>query len=544
MASRHILYLTNENVVSLVARGGRIAGRKVFPVSGAGQADFEAHVKALRHVPTHLITDLAEEDFRADTIPHLGRRDQEAVLARKLSQIFRNTTYRHAIAQGREAEGRRDDRVIYTAITNAEVLRPWLEVIERLEVPFEGIHSSAVFSGRLLEQLHLQFPHTLLVTFTPGDALRQTYFRNREIKFSRLTPVDLQEGESLGGLVSSEVGRTWQYLDSLRNFQSTDRLEVCVLVHPKDRPAVEPVLRDYDQIEYRLLDMEQVAGKLGLKPPPLASSAEEVLAHLFAQKPGANDFAPPELRRFAVIRNARNAIGTVAGVFLAAGLAYAGWNLSGALANREVDLQTARRIQAAQREYDEVTRSTPAMGVGGQTMRDTVAFFSSSLRQNITVTTFLVPISTVLDKYPAIRLTQVAWEAADDDKVLPALTPILPKVSPPLKALTRGSEASPASTPRALGAVPETPFSSGRHSVAVLEATVNVEGVDYRSALALVEGFVADIGKLPGYRADILDSPLDITPRSAIKGQSSDQPHGQSQARFSVKVSRATEPRT
>jgi len=541
MASRHILYLTNENVVSLVARGGRIAERKVFPVSGAGQADFEAHVKALRDVPTHLVTDLAEEDFRADTIPHLGRRDQEAVLARKLSQIFRNTTYRHAIAQGREAEGRRDDRVIFTAITNAEVLRPWLEVIERLEVPFEGIHSSAVFSGRLLEQLHLQFPHTLLVTFTPGDALRQTYFRNREIKFSRLTPVDLEEGESLGGLVSAEVGRTWQYLDSLRNFQPTDRLEVCVLVHPKDRPSVEPALRDYDQIEYRLLDMDQVAGKLGLKPPPLASSAEEVLTHLFAQKPGENDFAPPELRRFAVIRNVRNAIGAVASVILAAGLAYAGWNLSGVLANREMDLQTARLVQAAQREYDEVSRSTPAMGVGGQTMRDTVAFFASSLRQQTTVTTFLVPISTVLDKYPAIRLTQVAWEAADDDKVLPALVPTSPRVAPPLKALPKGTDgAGPARPP---AGPPEAPFPSGRHSVAVLEAMVNIEGVDYRSALAVVEGFVADIGKLPGYRADILDSPLDITPRSAIQGRTTDQPVGFSQARFSVKVSRAAEPR-
>jgi hypothetical protein len=80
--------------------------------------------------------------------------------------------------------------------------------------------------------------------------------------------------------------------------------------------------------------------------------------------------------------------------------------------------------------------------------------------------------------------------------------------------------------------------------VAVLEATVNVEGVDYRSALSIVEGFVADIGKLPGYRADILDSPLDITPRSAIRGRSGDQPQGVSQARFSVKVSRATEQRS
>jgi hypothetical protein len=541
MASRHIIYLTNENVVSLVARGGRIAGRKVFPVSGAGQGEFEAHMAGLRQVPVHIVTDLAEEDFRVDTVPHLGSRDQAAVLSRKLSQIFRNTSYRHAIAQGRETEGRRDDRVVYTAITNGEVLRPWVEVLERLEVPVEGIHSSAVFSGRLLAQLRLEFPSTLLVTFTPGDALRQTYFRSGEIKFSRLTPVDLEEGETLGGLVAAEVSRTWQYLDSLRYFQTNDRLEVCVLVHPKDRPAVEPALRDYDQIAYRLLDMEQVAGKLGLKPPPLSSSAEEILAHLFFQKPGENHFAPPELRKFAVLRHARNAIGIVAGAILAAGVAYGGWNLAGAMQGRQVDLQTERRILAAQRELEEVLRSMPAQGVGGQTMRDTVAFFSSSLREYPTVATFLLPLSGVLDRFPAIRLTQVVWQAADDDKTMPVLVPTVPRVSPPLKALAKTAEAAGAAQ-RGPAEAQDTQFPTGRQSVAILEALVTVEGLDYRSALAHVEGLMAAIRAIPGYRAEIVDSPLDITPRSGVQGKSGEFPPPSSQARFSVKVSRATEP--
>lgn len=539
MASRHILYLTNEILVSLVSRGGRIAGRKVFPVSGAGQGELEAHMQGLRNVPVHIVTDLAEEDFRVDTVPHLGSRDQAAVLSRKLSQIFRNTNYRHAIAQGREAEGRRDDRVVYTAITNGEVLRPWVEVLERLEVPVEGIHSSAVFSGRLLAQLGLEFPSTLLVTFTPGDALRQTYFRSGEIKFSRLTPVDLEEGETLGGLVAAEVSRTWQYLDSLRYFQTSDRLEVCVLVHPKDRAAVEPALRDYDQIAYRLLDMEQVAGKLGLKPPPLSSSAEEILAHLFFQKPGENHFAPPELRKFAVLRHARNAIGVVAGAILAAGLAYGGWNFAGAMQDRQVDLQTERRILAAQRELEEVLKTMPAQGVGGQTMRDTVAFFSSSLREYPTVSAFLFPLSGVLDRFPAIRLTQVVWQAADDSKAMPTLVPTVPRVAPSLKALGKAVETGGAA-PRGPGDAQDTPFPSGRHSVAILEAMVTVEGIDYRSAIAAVDGFLAAIRAIPGYHAEMVDSPLDITPRSGVQGKSGEFPPPPSQARFSVKVSRAT----
>jgi hypothetical protein len=539
---RHILYLTNESLVSLAASGGRIAARKVFPVSDAGLAEFEEHARHMKGAPTHLITDLAEEDFRVDTIPHLGARDREAVLARKLSQIFRNTTYRHAIAQGREAEGRRDDRVVYTAITNGELVRPWIEVLERLEVPIEGIHSSAVFSGRLLADLKLAFPHALLVTFTPGDALRQTYFRNREIKFSRLTPVDLEEGETLGSMLASEVGRTWQYLDSLRYFQSADHLEVCVLVHPKDRPAVEPALRDYDQVHYRLLDTEQVSAKLGLKPPPLSSSAEEVLAHLFLKRPGENHFAPPELRKFAVLRSARVGIGSAAAAVLAGGLAYGGWNLSLALKGHELDLQTTRKIQAAQREYDEVMRSMPAFGTGGQTMRDAVAFYSGNLRDYPSVETFLQPLSVVLERYPSVRLTQVAWEATDDDKALPVLVPLLPRDPAPLRTPSKGAEPAAAAARQAPGGAQDSLFPSGRHAVALLEGLVAVQGTDFREALAAVEGLVEAIGKLPGYRAGLIDSPLEVTSKYAIQAKLDDNAPVKSQARFSLKVSRATEP--
>src|SRR4029077_8014347 len=122
---------------------GRIVARREFAVSGAGAAEFERYMAGMGEVPTHLFTDLAEEDFRLDTIPHVGARDRDAIINRKLAQIYRNTPYRHGLLQGREAEGRRDDRVLYTAITNPEVLRPWLEVIDRLEVPLDGIHSAA-----------------------------------------------------------------------------------------------------------------------------------------------------------------------------------------------------------------------------------------------------------------------------------------------------------------------------------------------------------------------------------------------------------------
>src|SRR5215216_5570153 len=98
--SRHFLYLTNARLVSITTRGKRIVMRREFAVSGAGVAEFERYLAPLAGVPTHVFTDLAEEDFRLDTVPHVGAGDREAVLERKLTQMFRNTPFRHAQLQG------------------------------------------------------------------------------------------------------------------------------------------------------------------------------------------------------------------------------------------------------------------------------------------------------------------------------------------------------------------------------------------------------------------------------------------------------------
>jgi len=540
MAAKHILYLTNTCLVSLVARGGRITGRRVFAMNATGRDEFDGYAKGLNGLATHVLTDLAEEDFRLDTIPHLGGKDREAVMSRKLAQIFRNSPYRHAIAQGREAEGRRDDRVIYTAITNGELLRPWIEILEKHRVPLEGVHSSAVFSERLLPDLGLTFPHTLLVTFTPGDAIRQTYFREREIKFSRLTPVDLEEGDTLGGLLAGETARTWQYLDSQRYFSPADRLEVCVLVHAKDRASVEPALRDFNQIHCRLVDIEQAAAKLGLVPPPLGSSAEDLLAHELLKRGADNHFASPESRRFAQVRRFKIGLHVLSACVVAAGLGYGGWNLFLALQNSAKDEQTGLRIAALRQEHDQILGAMPAQDVAGGTMRDTVAFYASALRGYPSVGEFLVPVSRALERFPRIRLTQVAWQAADSDSTMPSLLPNLPRNPPPVKAMAKAGDAAQAAAPRPAEPA-DTPFVPGRVTVALLEATVRIDGTGFRAALSEVEGLIKDINGMKGYRASMVDSPLDITPKVAILGRFAEAPMAQTEARFTFKVTRTSE---
>ena len=530
---RHFLYLTNTRLVSITARGKRIAMRREFAVSGAGAAEFERYLAGLANVPTHVFTDLAEEDFRLDTIPHVGARDRDAVMGRKLAQMFRNTPYRHAQLQGREVDGRRDDRVLYTAVANPEVLRPWLDAIERLKVPLAGIHSAAVFSAVLLEELDLLFPHALLVTFTPGEAMRQTYFRDREMKFSRLTPVDLEPGQSLGTMIAEETTRTWQYLDSLRHFGPEDRLEVCIVVHPSERAAVQPVLRDFAQIQYRVLDIEQVAAKLALSPPPLGSTAEEVLVHLFLMRPARNHFASTEQRRYATLRRARLTLNRLGAAVLAASLGWAGYNVARVFQASEADERVTQEIATLQRQHEEVMRDMPSFGVGGATMRDAVTFYNSAIRPFPTITDFVRAVSGVLTQHPEVRLNQLAWQATDDPKSVTLPAPLPVRGSPPVKALAKADAA------QAPPAEPANPaFAGGRYEVALLEGTVRVAHNDFRAALGEVERLAGDIAKLEGFRADVLESPLDTRPSIALQGRLAAPEPATMEPRFLLRIVR------
>jgi hypothetical protein len=408
-------------------------------------------------------------------------------------------------------------------------------MIERLQVPLVGIHSCALFSVALLEELDLDFPHTLLVTFSPGEALRQTYFRANEFKFSRLTPVDLEEGQTLGAMVAEETTRTWQYLDSLRHFGSDDQLQVCVLLHSRDRAAIEPQLRGFAQIQYRILDIEQVSAKLGLKPAPLGSSAEEVMVHLFLIRGGENHFASSELRRHATVRVARTVLNQVSAVVLLAGLIWGGSNLARVIQANAADDRVAQQLQTFNREYDEITRGLPSFGVGGSAMRDAVTFYNASIKAFPTVHEFLRPLSEILVGYPQVRLNQLSWLATDDPKVVPALALAPPRNPPPVKAFAKSAE-PPSGRPPDDGANPA--FTSGRYEVAVIEAMVQVPNNDFRAALERVEKLAADISARSGYKAEIMESPLDLRPALSLQGRLADKEPTLMEPRFVLRVVR------
>ena len=535
--AKHFLYLTNEKLTCLTWRSNAYTARETFDTGNPHALEFERYIARHRHEPAFLVVDLTEEDFRHDKIPHLRGSDQDAVLARRLAQIYRNTTFRDALIQGRESEGRRDDRVLYHAITNAELIKPWLEVLEKHEVPLEGIYSVPVLSGRLLKALDVFFPNTLLVSLVSDNGLRQTYFQNKQIKFSRLTRIDEESEISFGQQIADETSRTWQYLDSLRYFTPDEALEVCILIHANDRKAVTDAIQNYPLLKYRVLDTEEVAAKIGLKPAPSTSHAEEIFVQLFARESIQNQYAAPEQTRNARMRKVGLALYALTASFLAVGVAWAGYNLFQAnTIDNQIEKLTAQAKELNDR-YRAITGPVQSAQIYSDTSRDTVAFYNG-LMQPVPAAAFLREISTVLNGFSNIRLSQIVWQTHDDAKANPPFSPTSPKGEPAIKSDYRPPEGAQAGIAPAAIEVKDPPLSGNRYQILILDAAIGGAEENYRNAMTEIDQLVSRINAIPGLQASLFIPPLDLRTVASLKADLSQREPGPAETRFALRVVR------
>ena len=157
-----------------------------FIADEQGLQRFAVYLEQSSRIAVSVVVDFVEEEFREESIPHVMGSDRKAVIQTKINRLFRDATYSHALLQRRDADGRRDDRMLFTALTRPDLLAPWMGLLMQSKVPVSGIYSLPLLSKDLLKMLKLDARYLLLVTLQSSGGLRQTFFANGTLKVSRL----------------------------------------------------------------------------------------------------------------------------------------------------------------------------------------------------------------------------------------------------------------------------------------------------------------------------------------------------------------------
>lgn len=535
MLRKHLFYLSSEQLCAWQWHRGRLTGGVRFNADRAGVDDFMDYIDSQPYAPAYLVADLIEEDFQRVSLPHVTGGAGRALRARRLLQQYRETPFRQARIQGRDSEGRRDDIALFSALTNPALLQPWIEALEQLKLPLAGLYSTTLLSDRLLARLGIRMEQVLLVTQQTGG-LRQSYFQDGQLKFSRLTPALDRDGAPVS--VAGETGKTRQFLTSTRLLGRGVVLHTVIVAPASQLDELALQCQDGPETEYRFIPLEQAAAAAGLRADSDAAAhtaqhyADPLLLALLGRQAPASQYTLGNARRYYLMWRARL---TMYGVAAAVALGCVGlvgsnlWRDAGASADAARLTDEAVKFDA---RYRAVMADMPPALTRTANMKAAVTVEQMLRRQGPQPLGMMRQLSAALDKVPQINVTQLDWRVA-----APAIA----------SGSTAGTASGAPSDMQAGGATGEAePISAAMLGIPVappqalhVAGEIVIAQGDYRSVVDSVNLFAQELARLPRMTVEIEQLPLDT--RSTVKlnaraGAAPGAAAGDSKATFSLNL--------
>jgi hypothetical protein len=522
MARKRVLYITSHGATAYAVDKGRLSVEGGFRDDEAGMNAFTDYLHHERDSLFYLLGDVPEEDFQQENIPFVGGADRAALITRKLAQTFRDTKLSLAISLGRESGGRRDERVLFAAFTNTQFFQPWLRALQAEEVRMAGIYSIALTANALFRKLGLK-QEKLLIVSVHRTGIRQNYFEDGRIRFSRLTPTIETDARRSAEACVAESGKILQYLEGLRLVPREGApLEVLVFT-PHDQYGVfSEVCTGSQRLVFDVIDEQTVAAKIGLKNLPEGSRAEALFCFLLGLQAPAQQYASKLQRRLFRLWQIRTGLLIGGGAIFASCMLFAANQLVG-IAKLHSQVEMAEQQAAVDaRRYEGVRKTFPPTPTNTENLKAAVKDFENLERAGADPEVLLTQLSGVLSQFPQMEIDQLEWSVTRNPEEVGA---------------SEGPKTGAAQQPAPV-ALPFAQHDLSQYQVAYLSGHVQLPNrIDYRGMLDYVDRFAEGLRKIPGTRVDLVKLPFDTRSAAKLSGGVTTDPTQQASP-FAVRVVR------
>jgi hypothetical protein len=412
MPAKRILLLDGPGLTAHRWNGGRIKVEGEFGNDPAGLEALGAYLRKNRSSLFYLLADLAEEGFQLEDLPYVQGSDRTALLARRLGQYYYNTPLSVAIPLGRAASGRRDEKMLFAALTRTESFTPWLDTLRESEALLAGVYSVPLVLATCAPQLLGQSGPVLFVSLTRGG-VRQTFFDQGKLHFSRLSQLATHSLDEIGRTSSADSAKIFQYLVAQRQVPRGVPLRTLVLAHAGEMPALQEFCRNTSELRFEFLDLAATAQQMGLKELPADSSADDLFMHCLATKTPAQQFAPAGDRRFYKLWQIRFALTSTAWILLAACMLFAGKTGYDLYELRNSIEATKALTLADTRRYKAVLEGLPNIGVSADNLRALMNRVETLQARAPAIEPLLQHLSLALNDTPKVEITRLTWKISD-----------------------------------------------------------------------------------------------------------------------------------
>lgn len=222
----------------------RYVASYAFNPGEEGLENFSKYLNSTENVPARILVDVIEEDFKKETVPHVGSKDRKAILRRNIERQYRGSKdyFFHRVIN-RESEGRRDDNLLVGVLTSPDILQPWMKVIEDAKIAIIGIWSLPLIAEKLIKKINSDDDNILLVSQQVPSNLRQSFFKKGEFQSSRSAVVNLEE-TPLAEYISDEVEQTIRFLANQRYIGFDEKLAVHIICRHSDIDKIKKICQD------------------------------------------------------------------------------------------------------------------------------------------------------------------------------------------------------------------------------------------------------------------------------------------------------------
>ena len=492
-----------------------------FQPNDQGLDDFEYLLKNSLKMPGRLLVDMIEEDFRRESIPHVNFMDRRGLISRLVDKHYRDETYVHAHMMGRSKIGRKDDRVLLSALTNTSLLAPWLDRLQSSNTRLAGIWSIPLLTDKLLKTIVEDDEHALIVSRQVRSALRNSYFQDGKLLLSRQAKFDqdMWDRDDFEGVITNLERGTieiYNFLQNQRIMEGDDHLNVYCILQQDQLTEARSLAHSTGRVHYSFLSLEQLFINFGVQGCE-GRGADALFAFLCTRANSLNDHYATEDQKatfyqYLVDKFVTHVAETGSLISIIAAVFFAVSSLK--IAQEEEHLRY--QISQLQAEYDERYSMMSHQLETADKVQSSVQLIDR-LRTDSRQAPhrFFSSLGGILNRpqFTNIRLTEMGWRKLPSPEVTQMI------ISHKLSLATDNDPLLQETLMQEYYDEMQQEGMAGLKATMTLIGVLDTDGYTYRSAISSMDQFVAEIEQLDGVEnVLLLTTAVDVRDTSRFTG--------------------------
>ncbi len=411
MASHRIFYVTQGFLTVWAQDKPASEQSAMFADNDEGLVEFERYLSGQADRPSIVLLDVIEEEFAVDSIPKLGFRDRKSLLQRRLERKFPRTPFRLSLHHGKKLSGGGESMVVHSAISNHDLLDPWLQIVMRCKTPLKGVYSVPLMGADLLARFYQSSNPILFLTQHQQTKLRQVFLRDGRVESGRLSQSPEVSAAEYPEFIVTEIQRSRRYLDRTRLLGNSEQLDICIVAERKLAEKIVRVASASRPQQFTIIDPGTVAKRLGLKSELQSDHHEALYLASAVKRLPKHSYATSGESRYWHMKRMSNAIIAVAvaasAVFSIMSGLYFGdiWSLRSQTTEIEAQvLQLSETFRRENEKFDPIRADSHEMKLAV----DTGEYILSN---RLPVPWVMQQVGFVMGDYPEIQIRELAWLA-------------------------------------------------------------------------------------------------------------------------------------